>query len=552
MAITKYLPFSGSVQPDSVEVTTESIDVKLPIKARGVRPRNVSGYWFGSRGKTTTRAEFEDCPFDFNRISRAIDTDSYVRQAFGKYRDLFWKEGWTLTGENEAALTYVWTRIDIMEQSMGQSFETFLGEVVDQLLKYSNVFIVKARADVSKYAKGARPLTDDEKLRMVAGYYIIPTETVRIKRDAYNRPLSYAQQLDPQSLGNPMKKDMIVWDAEDVIHLYLDRKPGRMFGTPFCESTLDDVISLRSMEENILNLVDRELMPLYIYKVGNDSFPAKEGELDEAVTAIEMLKAEGGLVAPGNHSVEVIGAEGNSLEIADYLAHFKERVAIGLGVSPHHLGMMGTSSNRSVTERLDLALYDKIKTYQGYLENALRIYVFNPILEEGGFTPTGNVNNLSSLDTCYFEFREIDIDTQIKKENHYIDMFLKSAITWEELRSKLNLPKQADSDNIYMLMEAKIQAYIMEVQAAVAPTPVGASSATKGSAPKPSASRPDAKKSVGKGMVNLPNMTKDTGNKDRPINQHGRLQSPNIKNQLDGVDVFMENLKDILDEEEIE
>ena len=70
------------------------------------------------------------------------------------------------------------------------------------------------------------------------------------------------------------------------------------------------------------------------------------------------------MVTPWNHEIDVVGAQGNALEIKEYLNHFKERVAIGLGVSPHHLGMMSGTSNRSVTERLDLALYDKIKNLQ--------------------------------------------------------------------------------------------------------------------------------------------------------------------------------------------
>jgi hypothetical protein len=39
------------------------------------------------------------------------------------------------------------------------------------------------------------------------------------------------------------------------------------------------------------------------------------------------------------------------------LTHFKERVAIGLGLSPHHLGMTANGGNRSVTDRLGYSSY---------------------------------------------------------------------------------------------------------------------------------------------------------------------------------------------------
>jgi hypothetical protein len=514
-------------------------DKNLSLRARAIEPKATNGFSFLGNTFLTNKKryyEFEDSPFDFKRISAAIDTDSYVKQAFAKYRDLFWKEGWTITGENPEAVDYMWARLSSMEKLMGQSIESFLTEVVDELIRYGNVFVAIARGDVTKTTKGKSSLEDSARSKMIAGLYIIPTETVAVRRDKFNRPKKYAQKLSSDTKGEPTTNNMIEWSSEDVIHLYLDKKPGRAFGTPFVEAVLDDVVSLRQLEQDILDLSHRELFPLYLYKVGDEKFPAKEGDLEKAVSAVEDLKSEGGLVAPGNHSIEVLGAEGSSLDVTDYLAHFKERVAIGLGVSPHHLGMMGTSSNRSVTERLDLALYDKIKHYQSYFENALRLHFFNDILREGGFSPEGSLNSSQLSDACFMEFNEIDIDTQIKKENHYVDLFTKSAISWEESREKLKKkPELEDGDHLFMLMSAEIQAAIAQ---ATQP------------ATQPSGSNPDKQKPAPKGQINLPNVGKSTGSKDRPINQHGRLQSPNVKNNLDTTNQFIENVINILKEEE--
>ena len=539
MGLSKNIPFSRREKVESVDEAVQ--DKRLKLRARGIEPKVTNGFSFlGSSFSSKRRIyEFEDSPFDFKRISAAVDTDSYVKQAFAKYRDLFWKEGWTITGENPKAVDYVWARIDLMERLMGQSIESFLAEVVDELFRYSNVFIAKARLDVSSEVKGKSSIADEMRAKMTAGLYIIPTETVVIKRDKFNRPVKYAQKIDSDTKGksDTNKSNLIQWAPEDVIHLYLDKKPGRAFGTPSVEAVLDDVMSLRQLEQDILDLSHRELFPLYLYNVGNDANPAKEGDLELAVSAIEDLKSEGGLVAPGNHSVQVLGAEGNSLDVNEYLAHFKERVAIGLGVSPHHLGMMGTSSNRSVTERLDLALYDKIKHYQSYLENSLRLNLFDTLLKEGGFSPEGNLKSNEPSDACYLEFNEIDIDTQIKKENHYVDLFLKSALSWEESREKLKQkPQLKEGDHLFMLMQAEIQAAVGQ---AIQPP-----------ASQPSGSNPDKKAPAPKGQMNLPNMSKGTSAKDRPMNQHGRLQSPNVKNHLDTTDSFIENVVELIIEEE--
>lgn len=531
MSVLSHIPFSQK----TLEVNTsveEAASARMPVKARAIRPKGILSLMFGSSGfKTVNRADFEESPYDFKRIAKAIDTDSYAKQAFGKYKDLFWKEGWTITGENQQAVDYVWSRLNVMEELMGRSIDDFLTEVVAQLVQYGNVFIAKARTDISSMIPELKRLPDSERSKVIAGLYVIPTEAVRIKRNKFNKTLAYAQVLNETNytMGGGNKESEVIWKADDVIHLFTDRKPGRAFGTPFIEPALDDIVSLRQVEEDILNLINRELHPLYVYKVGTENLPAKEGEIDEALAAIENLKAEGGLVAPGNHNVEVIGAQDTALNIDEYLKHFKERVAIGLGVSPHHLGMMGTSSNRSVTERLDLALYDKIKNLQYYFENAVRLHIINPILQEGGFKPTGASNN-NSEDACYFDFNEIDIDTQIKKENHYMDLFLKSGMTFTELRDKLKLSPDVDPLELMMVMQAQLAA------------------ASQQQVSEPDPNRPDAKTPVGKGQINLPNLQRGTSTKNRPINQYGRNQSPNIKNQLDSADAFKESIMDFIED----
>jgi len=140
-----------------------------------------------------------------------------------KYKELFWKEGWKITGENADAVSYLYQRIDFMEMAMKRPFVDFLMEVADHLVKFSNVFIVKARGDMSDYFPST--LTPVNATQPVIGYYLIPTEQVRILRDKFNRPKSYQQQTDPMTYA-PTDRDP-VWSAERVIHLHFDRKTGR-------------------------------------------------------------------------------------------------------------------------------------------------------------------------------------------------------------------------------------------------------------------------------------------------------------------------------------
>ena len=525
--LEKLFPFTAAPKSKQTLATIKEPDAKgiskvFKVKSLGIGFNNgLSSYIT----KDKTRASFELAPYPLDKIIQAIDTDSYIKQGFNKYQELMWKEGWDIVGENPYAVEYLYQRIDLLELVMGKSFQEFLTEVADQLVKFHNVFIGISRGDIRPYIRTSIYTRNGED--PISGYYLLPTEQVKILRDKYNRPLAYKQELDETSIsGGPNDP---IWDVKDVIHLYRDKKPGRAFGTPFIISALDDVIALRQLEEDVQNLYHKELFPLYKYSVGTEDRPATK--------EVENFRTQGGLILPERHDVEVVGSEGKALEISDPLNHFKERVAIGLGLSPHHLGMTAGTANRSVTDRLDIALYDKIKSYQRYIENAIRLHIFNPLLIEGGFDPLLNpVDENTESDRCVFRFREIDTDTQVKKETHEINKFAQSATTWEELRLALRLDPSESPENTLMSMQHKmtIDAQDHSIRTSAEVTPAQKSqSVTKsatGSVTKKTTEpvKPDAAKPSTGGTANKPN-NKGLGNLVKPSNQHGRRLSPNIR-----------------------
>ena len=530
MAINKFLPFSGG--PQSTATAIEQLSAtSLGTLSKSMKVAALALGYQGTNYFYTGRSNFEPSPYDFDRIIQAVDTDSYVKQAIAKYKDLFWKEGWQIVGENPEAVAYLYQRIDYMEMAMKRPFLDFLIDLSDQLFKFANVFIVKARADLSEYFP--TPLNAISSTQPIVGYYLIPTEQTRILRDKYNRPKSYQQQTDPMTYS-PTDRDP-VWSADRVIHLFFDRKPGRAFGTPFVANVLDDVIALRQMEEDIQNLVHRELFPLYKYRIGTADQPAEPEEIDQAAAEIENLRAEGGLILPFRHDVDVIGAGNTALDASAYLDHFKERVAIGLGVAPHHLGMSMNGGNRSVTERLDTALYDKIKQYQKQFAEMVRVHIFNELLFEGGFDPLVNPIASDVSDRCYFKFNEIDVDTQVKKETHIIQKYVNSLISLPEARLSLGMDPETNIEELYPSIQGQVQIDISKGQAEV-------QAKIQAKQTKDVMADGDKQEPAPKGQVNLPSGRRGAGNATRPQNQQGRRTSPNIKRSDNSWLVLVENL----------
>lgn len=555
MPIKDLIPFMekrGRKKAQTITVNDTKAVPKL-FKVMGL----AVGFTGGTYSLGFHRINFEPAPYDFNRIIQAIDTDSYVKQAFLKHQELLWKEGYSIVGENSEAINYLNDRLSFMELSMQRPIQDFFMDITDQVNKFSNAFVVKVRGDLQPYFP--YPLRPANGSNPVIGYQIIPAETMEIMRDYHNKVIMYRQNVwgsygysaAAAGFGRNQRDYanlLPTWKPEEVIHFKVECKPGRIFGTPTMVAVMDDVISLRQMEEDILNLVHQELFPLYKYTVGTEEHPAEPEEVAAAAKEVANIRADGGVVLPDRHDVDVIGSKETALDATAYLSHWKERVAVGLGLSQHHLGMTANGGNRSVTDNLDTALYDKVKLRQEYIASTLQLRIFNELLLEGGFDPF--VPQAQEEDKCIFKFNEIDIDTQIKKENHIIQKWTSDMIESREMRLSINTRPELDENSTYTAFSERMK----PAPGSPIKTGKGSSGGSNGlslkdgggprsalspAAAKPPSStvggarntpdKPDAKNPSLGGIPNTPNKHKGIGNRSKPSNQFGRSLSPNIK-----------------------
>lgn len=537
MAIKDYLPFTAAPN-QAIAKAKQAQLVEPKAQKKLAKLMKATTLALGVSPIFGTRSAFEAAPYDFDRMIRAIDTDSYAKQAFNKYRELMWMNGWDLVSGDPDVVEYLYQRIDFMEIAMKQPFNQFLETVADQLVKFHNCFIVRARGDLRPYFPGRiQPLGNNE--FPIVGYEIVPAETMRIERDAKNRPKKYRQEFDGHMTYDLAKAPE--WEPHEVIHLFVDRKPGHLFGTPFLTAVVDDLTSLRQMEEDILNLTHQELFPFYSVTVGTPEEPAEEDEIIQAAEEIASMRSEGAMVHSERRKIEAIGGEGKALKVEDYLDRFLNRVCAGLGLSPHHLGIMiGESGNRAVTDRLDIALYIKIKSYQKYMASAIRVFLLNELLLEGGYNPYNRDDQLTE-----FRFNEIDTDTQIKVEAHWIQMYAQNVISLEELRIKLKMDPDIDEADLLMAISARLN----PDQVVTPKAPTGSSAVPQPTTvdTTPAAAKKDTQKPSTGGRPNAKNTTRRGGNAVRPQNQHGRRTSPNVRHD-DKLDEIVELLDEGIEE----
>ena len=369
--------------------------------------------------------------WDLVETGRIIDTEAYVRRAFRVKKNLFLKEGYEFIGSDINRIKYIKKRLQQMEFATGMPFPVLMSNTIASLIRTSNAFWVKVRKQTASGGR-TRVTPEGKTLEPVAGYYLLPSETVRFKRDEYGKIVKYQQDV----YGKVAKE----FKPEDVVHFYFDRRPGYSVGTPILVPVKDDIRALRRIEENIELLVYQHLFPLFHYQVGTPEapaaiFPDGTSEIDVVKTAIAEMPSDGCWVTPERHTVTPLQAKEGPIAVDKVIEHFKQRIFTGLGVSGVDMGE-GNTANKSTAQTLSRNLIDDTKADQKEFGAQFYSLIIQELLFESTF-PQGSI--LEEENRVYLKFKEIDIEARQAKENHVVDMFLKNAITHDEMRQMMGL-----------------------------------------------------------------------------------------------------------------
>jgi hypothetical protein len=427
--------FRRRVSGRTADVNNSNAKTEEASKANSTKSMVVKrlGMAFDANGST-----FEEPAFDLTEVEKAYNTESYVRQAVDKYVDLTFKEGWLLKGKNVNSVDYIKARFRMLGIASGTPMDQFLLEMSEDLVKYSNVFIIKARAKAGSTPNipGVRIAGIDGK-QPVTAYFLLNPTTITIRRDKNGNIQKYKQTTSGQS--------PVEYNAEDIIHITYKKDRGYAFGQPIVTPCIDDIKALRDAEENVLRLIYQHLFPFYVYTVGlaQPGYEATDDEIEKVKDTIQNMAVDGGMVVPERHNIEIKTAAG-AFDAAEYLQYFEKRVFTGLGVSEVQMGRGGTS-NRSTSDTLSSEMHDRVKAFQKTLTRAIDFQIIYELLVEGGFDPLTNPD-----DDVSFVFNEIELDAVIKMQNHMIYKYEHNAVTEDEMRQELGMDPITDRGQMFV------------------------------------------------------------------------------------------------------
>ena len=422
-------------------LSTKDRNVPLPgVKLSGVKVKKINGRAISYADRH--RGSWFKPEYDLTELQIAQDTDAFLFKAIQKKVQRFVLAGWDFVGNNKETVKYIKKRIKEIEIVSGVPFNLLMADLAHDLVRYSNCAWVKVRNKDASSGKVLKKNNSD--IEPVAGYFILPFETLWFKVKK-NGELKKILQKQP---GTAESKE---FSPNDIIHFYTNRKPGFTMGTPELLPVLEDIALLRRLEENIEEMIDSNLHPLYHYKVGNDNMPERYGpdgikESDLVRSTIEYMPSGGIFVSDHRHKIEAIGSEGKALKINEYLDYFKKRVYAGLGVSAMDMGE-GDTANRSTANTLSKIAIQDVEALQRHIKTFIETYVISELLCEGGYEDA----ILDSEKMVYIKFGAVDKEEKIKVENQTIQLWLNKLITENEARAKLGERPIIESDrkNLY-------------------------------------------------------------------------------------------------------
>ena len=468
------------------------------------------------------REKFEYPNMTLYEVARAVASDSYISESLNKYKEKIFKAGYRLEGEEEL-VSYLSRRIALMSHMNETIFDILLQEVADDLITFQNAYLLKLRVDEIPFIK-AKAFNGD---KVVGGYMRLDPCDIIIVKDKYNNVIRY----EIERMGD---YGNVKLNKDDVVHFYMNRKGQDKQGTPRLEPVLEDVKALRDIEGDVLTLIHRFCFPMYHIKVGlpQAGYQGTATEIEDLRYVIENMTEDGMLLTNEKVDIKTIGAEGNALDMKEYLSYFEKRIFSGLNTSESQMGREKSASPDTV----EAQIHDSVKHIQRAMSLFVQHYIFNELLLEGGYNPVLDEEHVVKM-----VFNEISLDTRIKLENHEALKYQSNIQTLHETRTAIGKTHKPDTKDLYVDNVTNYQAGIQTKQKTQ-----GSIELAKANAKINNSDHNDSKKVVVDKDNKKHNESHAVATLNQPQNQHG-LYSVKLKESLDKIALNQEKSKELIE-----
>jgi hypothetical protein len=421
--------------------------------------------------------------FNMSDIYLSYVGENLVKFSVDKYAEACVRNGGGIDSKNPSIVKYLNKRLKEFEMVSKTSTKEFITDFMVSLIMYGNVPSVKHRQDsassgniykrwdgvtlkpiASLYVEDFRKLIlgegpggkmryirinqniDEIKLNEInPSLFNLPKGAIMGSSEPLYNPYMFAQIYRGMGrlfrLNTKRRKDYVVYEEDDLDHVRYHHVPGEKIAMPPFWPTMNDIDSLRRIEENIELLIYQYGHPILHGKVGDERTRGEQDEINNLTGKLESMESNGFVITDNRVMLEMLGAENQAMRLDAYLLYFYRRVLTGLWLSEVTVGI-GDTSNRSTANTLDKLSQEKVVELQKVFSDYFQQVLIELLLEAGAtMTWILKPENIPS-----YVFKPVDIEGLIKQESHVLSLWQANMLQEDEMRRRLGEEPLTDAD----------------------------------------------------------------------------------------------------------
>jgi hypothetical protein len=204
--------------------------------------------------------------YDLVAIFKMLKHEAYFLKATQKKLALLTKSGFSITSDDDEITEYMNNRWTMMFLQTGISFERIIRQLSYYLIACSNAFVIKVRDDDCQFASSFTK--DGKEVKPIVGLFMPHPTTMKAKLKVVKDPKFKAYKMIIDKWIHTNRRGVMrLFEPEDVSHFTLFKEDGMILGCPEVIPVIDDIRTLRKIEEDIQLLIYRDLFPVIHYKV---------------------------------------------------------------------------------------------------------------------------------------------------------------------------------------------------------------------------------------------------------------------------------------------
>ena len=397
-------------------------------------------------GSSTSRSDgtmMIRSPYKYDKIDAFKKKESYFARSVMRQTETLLRNGYTFVSDNPELIAKLHRDLALLQMHTGINLDQIVAKCVDQLSTYGIFFIHKVRTGTKRSFMKMDNTSVFSRLRFIHPSLI--TAWV----DSYGNISSIQEQQKQHTplrailSGRSYRTSPGISTADIAMGVIVH--PGdSVFPEPPCFQMLDDILSLRSLEETAELLVAQFSSPLLHARVGDEEHDALDNEIANIRDTIVNMAPNGFIVTPHYVKIDAVNLQSAMADLLPLITHFKNRVLTGSGSSPVSVGE-GDTANRASAQSIDDALSDRCMYLAKIIAGCFTYNIIPDILMELGV----GIDDLFDKDgnpTVTMVFNEMNIEKQIQQNNNATNLWQANAITHTEYRRMIKRRPVSDDE----------------------------------------------------------------------------------------------------------